>query len=387
MQILMFSPNYFPATRYGGPVRSSHGLAKALIVEGHRVEVFTTDVDGPGRLDVPLCERTDFDGVPVTYFPISAPRRLYYAPRMRVSLMQMMSSFDIAHINGIYLWPGPMIARMAQKAGIPFVLSPRGMLVPAMIAGKSSLVKRIWIASQERFTIANSAALHVTSSEEAEGVRRLGVDAGRVRVIGNGVCRPSELPRDEAVEDFWRGIPKGRRVAFLGRLDWTKGVELAIEAVRDHSDAQILIAGPDQIGLRARLEPRLARQNGCSVGRFIGEVNDIRKWALLKGADVLLAPSVTESFGMSVAEALAIGTPVVCTVGVGARTILEELDPPSVVGRTAEAVGAALSRLLDNPNLREDYGRRAAQFMAENYDWRMIARQMAALYRSVGAGS
>ena len=65
MKVAIYAPNYLPAARYGGPVQSSHGLARGLVRQGCAVDVFTTDVDGPGRLDVPVAVPVPIDGVRV----------------------------------------------------------------------------------------------------------------------------------------------------------------------------------------------------------------------------------------------------------------------------------------------------------------------------------
>lgn len=382
MKILLYAPNYLPATRYGGPVRSAHGLARGLVGLGHEVTVFTTNVDGPGRLDVLSDRPVDRDGVRVRYFPVAPPRRIYCSPAMARAVDAAIGTFDAVHVNGMFLWPGPRIARAAIRAGKPLVVSPRGMLVPELIAGKSVLAKRVWIRLLERRGLAAARAIHVTSEAEAEGVRRLGLDQAPLAVIGNGVERPSVLPGEEEVRAIWGDVPRNRRVAFLARLDWTKGLDLAIHAVRALPRAVLLIAGPDQIGLRARLEPELARVDGSLAGRFLGSLDGAAKWALLAGADVLIAPSLHESFGMSVAEALAVGTPVVATPGVGAAAILKRLDPACVVPREETALAAALARLLGDPARRFRLGRASQTVMAETYSWSEIARQMAVLYQT-----
>ena len=48
MRILHVVPSYLPAVRYGGPIFTVHGLCRALAARGHEVQVFTTNVDGPG---------------------------------------------------------------------------------------------------------------------------------------------------------------------------------------------------------------------------------------------------------------------------------------------------------------------------------------------------
>lgn len=363
-------------------MRSAHGLARGLAGLGHEVTVFTTNVDGQGHLDVPLDWPVEKDGVRIRYFPVSAPRRIYRSPEMGRAVDAEIGIFDAVHVNGMFLWPGPRIARAAIRAGKPLIVSPRGMLAPELVAGKSALAKRLWIELLERRCLVGARAIHVTSESEAEGVCRLGLDLAPLAVIGNGVERPVRLPDSEAIRAVWGEVPRNRRVAFLARLDWTKGLDLAIRAVRALPRAVLLIAGHDQTGLRGRLEPELVRADGSLAGRFLGPLDGAAKWALLAGADVLVAPSLRESFGMSVAEALAVGTPVVATEGVGAAAILRRLDPDCVVPREESALAAALARLLGNPARRFRLGRASQAVMAESYSWTAIARQMAALYEA-----
>jgi glycosyltransferase involved in cell wall biosynthesis len=380
MRILLYAPNYLPATRCGGPIWSSHGLAKALVGVGYDVQVFTTNVDGPGVIDVPVGEPVIIDGVRVRYFDIKTPRRIYFSPGMGRAFASELATFDVVHINGMYLWPGPKAARAAERLRVPLVVSPRGMLVPEMIAGKSTLAKRVWITLFERRSLAAASVIHVTSEEEAEGIRRLGLDLAPLALIGNGVDLPDRLPVAHEIERCWRGISRGRRVAFLGRLDWTKGVDLAIEAVLGQPEAHLLIAGHDQLGLRAALESRLSETGSEPRGRFIGHVDGREKWAFLAGADVLLAPSIKESFGIAVAEALAVGTPVICSEGVGVAPIVRRIDPACVVPRRREALSGALKALLMEAPRRALFKHRAIEIMATEYTWPAIAREMVQLY-------
>lgn len=379
-RILLFAPNYLPAIRYGGPVRSVHGLARGLAALGHHVDVLTTNVDGQNTLDVPLDASIEIDGVQVHYNPISSPKRLYWSPSLARRAAHLLPLADAVHVNGMFLWPGPYLARAARAAGKALVISPRGMLMPEMVVGKSRLAKSLWIALQERRNLAAANAIHVTSETEAEGLRAMGLDLAPVVVLSNGVDGPERQPRLTDIDEIWGNVPPGRRVAFLARLDWTKGVEMAIAAVRAHRNAVIRIAGYDQIGLQAALEPQLLRPDGTCCGAFIGPLDGPRKWAFLAGADVLLVPSVRESFGMSVAEAMAVGTPVIATDGVGAATLLRRLDSSLVVAREQTTLNSALTTLLCDPVRRATIGALARELARTELSWTAIATRMADLY-------
>lgn len=387
MRILIFAPNYLPAIRYGGPVRSTHGLASALVQLGHEVTVLTTNIDGPNLLDVPHDRPVDVDGVRVYYCQIQTPRRAYYSPQIAKLAYILIPTMDVVHVNGMFLWPGPSITKTARRFGKPVVISPRGMLMPKMVAGKSHLVKKLWICVMERTGLATALVIHVTSESEAVGLRAMGLNLAPVVVVPNGVDLPTRLPSKAEIKEIWGDVPPGRRVLFLARLDWTKGLDLAIEAVRLHPNATLFIAGHDQIGMRAQFVSHLRRADGSICGLFLGPLDGIDKWALLSGADVLLAPSVSESFGMSVVEALAVGTPVITTPGVGAKTIVEEIDAGCVVERTTQALAHALAEQLASPGRRLHFSQKARTVMAEKYGWESIAKQMTALYFAAATNS
>lgn len=385
MRVLIFAPNYLPATRYGGPVQSTHALARGLVDLGHEVTVLTTNVDGPDRLDVPLHHPVELEGVRVYYHPIQTPQRLYTSTAMLQCADTLLPSMDIVHINGVFLLPGPLLAKAARRHGKPVVISPRGMLAPELVAAKSRFVKWAWIALLEREALAGARAIHVTSEAEADGVRRMNLDLAPLATVPNAVRQPERKPTASEIAELWGDVPQGQRVALLARLDWTKGVDLAIAAVRAHPTAVLRIAGHDQIGLRAQLESQLRRSDGTCAGAFLGHLDGARKWAFLTGADLLLAPSVTESFGMSVAEALAVGTPTIVTPSVGASTVVKRIDPGLVTERCVCALSNALSTFLSDPARRQRAGQEAKRICAIDFSSRAIAARMADVYSGLGS--
>src|ERR1700681_3284522 len=68
LRILIVVPAYYPAERFGGPIRSIHNLAKGLVNIGFDVTVFATNSNGTEDLSVAVGVPTLLDGVKVSYF-------------------------------------------------------------------------------------------------------------------------------------------------------------------------------------------------------------------------------------------------------------------------------------------------------------------------------
>ena len=112
---------------------------------------------------------------------------------MREALHLNIANFDIVHLHSVFLWPTSAAAQAARKAGVPYVLSPRGMLVGDLIRRKSSLAKRAWITLFERRNIEKAAAVHLTSEIEASELK-----CTRVSLRAFGSCAPMALSCPDA---------------------------------------------------------------------------------------------------------------------------------------------------------------------------------------------
>src|SRR5262245_54954207 len=93
----------------------------------------------------PIATPVDLDGIQIRYFSCPLVRRLYWAPALGRALHLELGSLDVVHLHSVFLWPTWAAARAARKARVPYVLSPRGMLVKDLIARRSRLTKSAWI--------------------------------------------------------------------------------------------------------------------------------------------------------------------------------------------------------------------------------------------------
>ncbi len=365
MRILHVVPTYFPARRYGGPIVAVHGLCKALVERGHGVHVMTTNVDGPETLDVPTDPAVDLDGVQVRYFPSAFPR-LFWSPRMQRALRDEARFFDLIHIHAVYLWPGVAAARAARRAAVPYVISPRGMLVPELIQQKSSAIKRIWLNVMETPGFAHASAIHFTSQLEWDDARRLRVPLPSPFIVPNGV----ELPARPSV------ARQDRTLTFLGRITWKKGLDRVIESLPQLPGVGLVIAGNDEEALTPQLIALAKRLGVADRVEFVGPVYGDAKDELLARSTLFVLLSTNENFGNAVLEALAMQTPVVLSEGVGLAK--------DVIAAGAGVIGMGeVPALLENAALREEMGRRGRALVESRFAWPAVAEQMEEAYCSI----
>ena len=385
MKILHVVPSYLPAVRYGGPIWSVHGLAAAQAALGHEIAVFTTNADGPGNSDVPVGVSTPLDGVAVTYFDVAMPRRLFRAPAMIKALRKNARKFDVVHLHSVFLWPTLVAARAAERAHVPYVLSPRGMLVGELIRAKSALVKRGWLALFEKHTIRSAAAIHVTAAREAEDFAALGLAARRVIEIPNGV-EPAPASNGSVSPDVETAIAGGRYALYLGRLNWKKNLPELIAAMAEVPGLRLVIAGNDEEGLTDRLRAAMAEHGLAGrVALVPRSVGDADKEALFAGAALFVLPSLNENFGNTVLEAMVRGVPVVVSSAAGAAEVVRETGSGLVAAPEAKALGNAIAAIVADPARAAAMAEAGARAAVADYGWRAVAERMIAAYRTLGS--
>jgi len=354
-----------------------HGLCKALVALGFEVDVCTTNVDGDGITLIPLGQRVNMDGVGVLYFPVQWPRRLYRSPAMRRFLQNNIDYYDIIHIHTMFLWPGLMVSRLASKKRIPYVVSPRGMLVDELIQGKSRQLKQLWIRLFDRKMIERAAGIHVTSEQERDDLRSFGFELPDQLLIPNGITLPTKLMIDKPSD------LKSEYVLYLGRIDPKKGLDVLIAAMVEVPAKILVIAGSGEERYMSQLHAQVNQLGLAERVQFVGHANDREKWAYYRNAALFVLPSVNENFGNTVLEAMASGCPVVVSPGVGLADTVTKHDCGRVVTQSAAEIAQAIRELLDDPTTAREMGKRGEQVAESHYSWSRIAADMSSAYQQL----
>jgi len=387
LRVLHVSPYYAPAFAYGGPPRSIHGLCRELPRHGVDVDVMTTTAGGPAGEIPPATDAVEYEGVRVRYFPLAEPRRFWNAPGLRRALAREIRSFDIVHIHGLWNLPAWDAARLARRFGVPYVISPRGMLErEAMAIGRERKAIAFWLI--ERRNVDRAAWLHATSHREVETLEAAGF-VPPIVFAPNGVDLHELEPDDVSATLRAHAIDAGDRIVlFLGRIHPIKRLDLIADSVgrlvSRVPGLRVVIAGPDGDGHRSRAESHF-KTAGVPV-TWTGPVAGRDKANLLAAASVLVSCSDSESFGLSVAEAMAAGTPVVVT-----RTCpwpdVEREGAGRWVPQNAEAMASALEEILTDDARARSMGERGRSLVSRKYTWPAAAEIVADAYRAVVAPS
>jgi glycosyltransferase involved in cell wall biosynthesis len=381
VRVLHVSPYFAPAFRYGGPPRSILGLCHALVGCGVEVEVVTTTANGDASLPASAPDGDSYEGIPVHYTARAFPRR-FFGARLRAPLAAALARADLCHVHGIWNAPEWAATRLAASHHVPYVLSPRGMLLPAATRRKrwqKKLAYGLW----ERANLAGAALLHATSDEEADGLRarELGVP---VVMVPNGVDLPGPATPQPGIRARLGLASDARLIVFVGRIHPIKRLDLLADAFAQvrttHPAAHLVLAGADEVGHLPTVIRRLAAQT--SFVHAVGELADAEVGSLLADAAVSVQCSDSESFGMAVVEAMAAGVPVVVTRTCPWREI-ETRDCGFWVEQSASAIAAAIRTLLDDPIRAAAMGARGAALVRERYSWEAVGRAMANHYAGV----
>jgi len=380
LRILPVIPAYYPAVRYGGPIRSVHALCASLVRRGHQVSVYTTNVDGNTDSDVPLGRPVDMDGVLVHYFPVPALRRLCWCPALARQLRRAIADFDLVHLHSVFLWPTYIAARVAHRAGVPYLLSPRGSLVGDLIRRKNRFVKSAWINLVERRSLAGAARLHVTAEIEGDEAKALGLKLPEIICVPNGVGWPSR--HLSLAAGPFSNIQRPYAL-FLSRINHKKGLDRLICAWKWVPQLALIIAGNDEEGYLPELE-MLARSEGVADRlHFVGSVSDEYKWALYENAEMFVLPSYSENFGNVVAEAMAMACPVVVTPEVGLAKLVREVGAGVVTSGEPSILAHAVTELHRDEVRRKRCGALGRQAAIERLSWEGVAAQMECQYKRI----
>jgi glycosyltransferase involved in cell wall biosynthesis len=396
LRLCFLSQNYPPGP-FGGIAVWTQTLATALAARGHEVSVITR-TNGHPRVD--LEDGVWVHRVPQRYHPGRATPPLPDLPQLITDWAY--SAFDevlrIRIRRGLDLVSAPIwdvegVACLADGS-LPVVTSLHStyrLILPSKkkwledeafrrLHVDKLIAAEAWLLERSPMILANSEAI-LRDIEAAYGIV---LDRARVRVVPHGLAleAPVALPPREP----------GCRILFVGRFETRKGIDVLAEAIpavlAAHPEARFVLVGDPDVDEDGR-GPTHRRRIEALVARFPGRVEvtgAVPRDRLVEEyarADVFVAPSRYESFGLIFLEAMMHGLPCIGTRAGGIPEVVEDgvtglLVPPD----DPAALADALARLAGDPALRARLG----QAGQAAYRGRFTAAHMAEAAEATYAG-
>jgi len=385
MKVLHITPHYIPAYRYGGPIKATHELCRALARKGLEVSVFTTNVDVDGYLDVAVNVPQDIEGVRVVYCPAALAGQYCYSKDLSRRLKDEIKQFDLVHIHFIYLYPTLIAGQWCRRHKIPYIINPFGALDSSMIRLKGYLKKTLYIKTIEKRNIEKASAIHAASVYERDKIKLLKFRTPTI-VVPRGI-NIEEYERTPDSKDPFPKLKDKKIILFLGRIHFKKGFDLFALALKKitqkRKDVHLIIAGPDEKGYASKVKKMFANLNLEQYVTFTGMLLGNEKLYALHRSDIFVLPSYGENFGIAVLEAMACKLPVVITDRVGLYHDVKEYNTGIITDCDENQIADGILKLLSDDNARKEMGENGKRLAMEKYTWDKISGEMIDVYENI----
>ena len=378
MKILHVVPTYVPAWIYGGPILSIHNLCVEQIKYGHEVTVYTTNLCGKNYVEQKNNDQNlkIINGVKVYYFRCNI-KKIYFSFPMMNKLNETIKSFDIVHLHSIFLWPTTYAAILCRKFNVPYILTPRGMLVKNLIT-KNFLIKNLWILIFEQKNLIQASAIQVSTNYEYKEIRRFNFFFPKIFIIPNGVINPAYFKYPKERKVLFK--KKYKNILFIGRLNWKKNIDILIKSMVNLEDFFLTIIGNDEDNYKNKLLELTNKLKIKSRVRIISERRGPVKEYLLKKCDLFILPSKSENFGNSVLDALKYKKIVAITKEVGISSLIIKYKCGIIITPNPTTMPLVLKKYLYDKKKLKSLRVNSTKLIKENFNWRIIIQKTNYMY-------
>ena len=388
MKILMISDVYYP--RINGVSTSIATFRRALHARDHQTLLLAPEYPGRSKADQAVVR------VPSLYLPFDPEDRMMRPGPLRRSIRDLARQrFDLIHIHTPFIAHRAGV-RMARELGIP-VVETYHTFFEEYFHHYLPLLPRAWmrLAAREvsRRIGRHLDGLIVPSPAIERALRGYGLKVP-IRIIPTGLDLAEFTPGDGARFCRAHGLEPGRpTLVYVGRVAHEKNIGFLLDVldqVRNaRPDVRLIIAGEGPA--RGDLQRRVARLHLNDNVVFVGYLQRGEPlWDCYAAGDAFVFASKTETQGLVLLEALALGVPVISTAELGTCDVLKDCGGALLAEPEAGDFAARVLKVLDDDALRQALSARgrldAARWSIESTTCALIGYYEALLGSGVPVG-
>jgi phosphatidyl-myo-inositol alpha-mannosyltransferase len=343
-----------------------HFFAREARARGHHVDIITSNL--PGAAPEPHVIRIG-RSQPVYMNQSQARITIGRGIRKQVSKVLRLGRYDILHVHSPLTPVLPILA--IEEATCPVVGTFHTYF-------ERSLTYAAFGPYFQKRLDRMSAAIAVSSSTTVMLNKYFSADW---LVIPNGIDTDLFHPAAPLPPGMERDVPT---ILFLGRFDPRNGLSTLIESFRRvksrSREARLVVVGDGPLRNHYYKQAR-----GLSDITFVGSVLQERP-SYYANSTVYACPTTKASFGITLLEAMACETPIVCSDILGFRDVVTDgREALMVPSGDRDAIADALVRVLENPSLARRLGA-TGRANAQDYSWSSVTTQVLEVYQSVLGG-
>jgi len=387
MKILQVISSFPPAYSYGGALNVAYHLSKKLVMIGHDVTVYTTDVyNSQSRLDYK--ENPEImDGITVYRFRnISnylSRKNFTCSPSMLFSLKNQIKQFDIIHLHEYRSFQAIFAFYYAQKYNIPYILQAHGSVLPFF---EKETLKKMFDVVWGNKIIKNASKVIAVSKVEREQYLKMGIPENKIAIIPNGfdVSEYENLPERGKFRQKYNIKPEEKLILYLGRLHKSKGLDFLIngylQIYNQNQLIKLVLAGPND-GFLDEIMSQIQKKNIMKSVLVTDPLYGIEKLEAYVDADVLVYPGILEIFGLVPFEAIMCGTPVIVCDDCGCGEIIREADCGYLVKYgDNDNLAEILQYALEHPDENKKMVKNGQRYIQDIISWNKVIMQIERLY-------
>jgi len=424
MKILHLIHAYYPAI--GGSEYLMRQVSEYLVNEaGDDVTVFTTFAYNSGLFTNPRVQPMPenkgeevIDNVKIKRFPaINRWAKLLYVIQYILYRFRFPGN---GFLRMLYYGPvSPMMKKVVRDfeadviVSAPFPLNHMNYgfknkkKVPVILVGCMHTADKHGFHNPRIGKMIHKAGGYIalTAHEKDSLVKRWGIDAKKIEVIGIGIDihHPTSKNNAAAIRIEVGCGPRDPVIAFVGQHGLHKGIDTLIQAMpyvwKKYTKARLIIAGgitpfTSRFKQEAQMmEPAMMVsqfEDGHVPGRmsrrihFMDNVDEARKYEILAACDIFASPSGFESFGITLLEAWSQKKPVVACDIEATRHLIRDGETGFLIEyKNTRQLAGILNRLIENPHLRKKIGEQGWKKLEKNYTKEIIGKKYREFYGKI----
>ena len=390
MKIALVCPASLPATQFGGIVFLAVDLAREFGELGHDVTIYTTDLDfsnGSNKFNKKLPRLEKIGKYRINRSHVWFSFKLFFV-NSSMSKQIEKDKPDVIHTIGLRSYQSIVAWRTSKKLKIPLIISDQGGLTTHPFFNESGLLLKILYRVQNFFIkkiIKHATTISVANEYEKEIFLNLDKKS-KIQIIRNGVNLETLVSKVNFKEKY---KIDSKFILFVGRFSKSKGIENLINALniikneKILSDVRLVIMGVD-FGFEQKME-ELVEEFGLSEKIMIIK-NPPREDVISAygESEFLILPSQWELSPLVPLESFAFKKPVISTRSHGIPfTVKDDKTGILVEPENSEELSKAITKLLQDNNLRERLGMSGYEFVHEECNCISMAKNSLKLYEKV----